>query len=68
MQSEHDCIFLFLFDIYIKSIYQTFMDLINDAPIVSLNGDEFVGVEGEDYVNRVITKLGMDKSSVQNLY
>ena len=44
------------------------MDLINDAPIVSLNGDEFVGVEGEDYVNRVITKLGMDKSSVQNLY
>ena len=44
------------------------MDLINDAPIVSLNGNEFVGVEGEDYVNRVITKLGMDKSSVQNLY
>lgn len=44
------------------------MDLINDAPIVSLNGDEFVGVEGEDYVNRVISKLGMDKSSVQNLY
>ena len=27
-----------------------------------------MGVEGEDYVNRVITKLGMDKSSVQNLY
>ena len=44
------------------------MDLINDAPIVSLNGNEFVGVEGEDYVNRVITKLGMDKSSIQNLY
>ena len=44
------------------------MDLINDAPIVSPNGNEFVGVEGEDYVNRVITKLGMDKSSVQNLY
>ena len=44
------------------------MGLINDAPIVSLNGNEFVGVEGEDYVNRVITKLGMDKSSVQNLY
>lgn len=44
------------------------MDLLNDAAIISINGDEFVGLEGEEFVRTVSSQLNMDANAVQRLY
>lgn len=44
------------------------MDLLRDSPIINIKGNEFVGLEGERYIDYASLITHIDKKAVQNLY
>ena len=44
------------------------MNLLKDNAIISINSSEFSGLEGEEYIKAVTSKLNLDNRTVRNLY
>ena len=44
------------------------MDILTDAPIMNIVGNEFEGLEGNEYIRAIATKLGYDVRTVRNIY
>ena len=44
------------------------MDILRDAPIMNLIGNEFQGIEGDEYVKAIVAKLGFDTRTARNIY
>ena len=44
------------------------MDILTDAPIMNIVGNEFEGLEGEEFIKQIIQTLGLEEKSVRDIY
>lgn len=44
------------------------LDLLRDSPIIEIKGDEFVGLEGNEYIEAAYLQTNINKKAIQDLY